>query len=632
MVAGLPVAEKSPLRRTSHPGILGFPVRIRPLPLLVALGLALPGGEDQPHARGGDAGGARSPFALRARLVGALGPGFHLTRESREDGVEDFLRLPHAIPLARYEVDVAAFAGLRLVGRTVELLDEGGAPRVRMEPPWIASRDGVHHDVDVDVVDCAIDRDPRAPWGRPVVAPGRAACTVELRWTLPDEAYPAVLDPGWTETRSLAAARALHSATRLLDGRVLVAAGYGGGADLASSELFDPATGTFAATGALAEARRAHVAVRLVDGRVVAIGGDAGLGGGQRVLASVERFDPATGQWTTLPPLSVARTHHAVVTLGDGRVLVAGSFDYGAQDASASVEICAPDGTGCVAGPPMGNARADHTATTLTDGRVLVTGGGARIFSAGGTLYATTEIFRPTPAPGAWAAGPPLPAARIGHVALRRADGSVLLIGGSLVPQGETLTDEVLVVDAAAAGVSLAGRLSTGRWLHAASPLPSGRVLVTGTATPFYQPSTRVTSDVVEVGGATTPGGDLVATHFHTSTELADGRVLVVGGSAGASQSRRAFVFEEARPPVVDAGADAASDAGALVPDAGGAPPDAGSVTGPSVSNMRDETSFYGCAASRRPTRGAWLGAPLSLLLFFFARRSHRHARAPLPR
>ncbi|MGD0122924.1 MAG: kelch repeat-containing protein [Candidatus Limnocylindrales bacterium] len=50
----------------------------------------------------------------------------------------------------------------------------------------------------------------------------------------------------------MAAARERHTATRLADGRVLIAGGSDGAYDLASAELYDPKTGTFSTTGPMA--------------------------------------------------------------------------------------------------------------------------------------------------------------------------------------------------------------------------------------------------------------------------------------------------------------------------------------------------------------------------------------------
>ena len=41
----------------------------------------------------------------------------------------------------------------------------------------------------------------------------------------------------------------------------------------ASSEVWDPATGTFSAAGSLAHVRQKHTATLLIDGRVLVVGG-----------------------------------------------------------------------------------------------------------------------------------------------------------------------------------------------------------------------------------------------------------------------------------------------------------------------------------------------------------------------
>src|SRR2546430_239890 len=65
---------------------------------------------------------------------------------------------------------------------------------------------------------------------------------------------PAVCS-SWTPTGSLNAARDSHTATLLPNGMVLVAGGFGVSGVLASAELYDPASGTWMATGSLNTAR-----------------------------------------------------------------------------------------------------------------------------------------------------------------------------------------------------------------------------------------------------------------------------------------------------------------------------------------------------------------------------------------
>src|SRR5207247_11109408 len=74
-------------------------------------------------------------------------------------------------------------------------------------------------------------------------------------------------------TGSLHNARTSHTATLLLDGRVLVAGGVDSTSYLASAEIYDSATGAWTVTGSLNTARSGHRATRLADGSVLVIGG-----------------------------------------------------------------------------------------------------------------------------------------------------------------------------------------------------------------------------------------------------------------------------------------------------------------------------------------------------------------------
>src|SRR5206468_4432855 len=92
----------------------------------------------------------------------------------------------------------AAVRGLRLVAGTLELLDEGGAPRLRVSPPYVVGADGVNIGAALALAGCAVDENPSAPWGRAVTAPGASSCTLRVSWPRDGVSYPAVLDPRWT--------------------------------------------------------------------------------------------------------------------------------------------------------------------------------------------------------------------------------------------------------------------------------------------------------------------------------------------------------------------------------------------------------------------------------------------------
>ena len=93
-----------------------------------------------------------------ARYEGALGEGTELVLRPREDGVEDLVRFERRPEreAVEYLVDVRRVAGLRRVGGVVEFLDEGGAPRLRMEAPYVVGARGEVVEARV-VVGCAHD-------------------------------------------------------------------------------------------------------------------------------------------------------------------------------------------------------------------------------------------------------------------------------------------------------------------------------------------------------------------------------------------------------------------------------------------------------------------------------------------
>ena len=110
-----------------------------------------------------------------------------------------------------------------------------------------------------------------------------AACLLSML-ALPSE----LSAQNWSQTGSTSSVRTQATATLLSNGHVLT---VGGVRDAAVSELYDPATGKWTPSGALAANRVNHTATLLPSGQVLIAGGFNESG----VLASAVLYDPGTG-------------------------------------------------------------------------------------------------------------------------------------------------------------------------------------------------------------------------------------------------------------------------------------------------------------------------------------------------
>ncbi|MBL8743082.1 MAG: hypothetical protein JNK04_18360, partial [Myxococcales bacterium] len=444
---------------------------------------------------------------------GAL-PDADVSLRARPNGIEDFTQYAHrpAREAAAYEVDLEGVAGLRLVDDVLEILDDAGVPRIRMNRPWIQGADGAAHRVPISVDGCVVDRSPRLPWGRKPTPPGASRCRIDLSWQGLGIGYPALLDPAWVSTGELSQARSDAAMCRTMEGRAIIAGGLHELLGvLTSAEVFDPDTRTWAVIAPMQKPRYDARCELLTDGRTLFVAGIGQFG----VLSDAEVYDPVGGVWSNSFLLQ-SRQEFTLTRLPDGRALVAGGLENIDAPPEVRAELFDPLTNQWSPAGPMSNPRIFHAAFVLPDDRVMVVGG-----LANGIVQASTEIFDPSTS--AWTAGPAMSVPREG-VQVGRMGAQWLAIGGH---DGNDFLLSTEAFDPATGQWTPRASLPVALQGHAAAPLPSGRAMTLGgelfngfAGTYVYDPDEDVWLDF----------GESISRDAAAFTDLADGSVLVAGG------------------------------------------------------------------------------------------------------
>ena len=312
----------------------------------------------------------------------------------------------------------------------------------------------------------------------------------------------------FTQTGSMTAPRDGHTATLLLDGRVLIA---GGGP--ASAELYDAKSQTFTATGSMTLAQGARSATLLAVpslpnyGKVLIAGGD-------EVIA--ELYDPKAGTFTATGSTLAPHLGQTATLLQNGQVLIAGGE-------TAKAELFNPSTGAFTATGSMTISRTGHTATRLSDGRVLIAGG-VQDFGPGtvpiplGPGFASAELYDPVS--GAFSSTGSMSEGRSGHTATLLVDGTVLVTGADNTAE---------LFNPGTGTFSVVGEVSTG--LGATATLRSdGTVLVAGGRNRISLTTAELFAP--ESGGFVATGSLITARDGHAATRLVDGTVLITGGTS----------------------------------------------------------------------------------------------------
>lgn len=379
----------------------------------------------------------------------------------------------------------------------------------------------------------------------------------------------------WTRLKGVD--RTYHTATKLEDGRILVAGGctrfdpsdaaHGICSEATSSSiLYDPSSGESQGTGAMRRKRAGASATPLADGRVLVMGGEVIQGrlGFLEGSFSAETYDPETGKWSLAGSAEPFEGEFPLSAFGGS---VGGKPKSGRMVRLVTPQaLFAPTAVRLPSGPEdkcgkacghvlvIGRSRADlfdprsgrwrllaqeqglthsyaRTATVLDSGKVLIVGA---VQDHSALFDPATEEFKQIPN---------LEVPRILHTASLLPGGRVLIAGGFRGGDVTKPTDSAEIFSPAASGVESSGSdgswrparsMGTPRFAHTATSLGNGKVLVAGGS---EKPDQRLLPKGLSMGETDRPGRTLRTAELY---DPSTGRWTPAGEM---SASRRSPVF-----------------------------------------------------------------------------------------
>jgi hypothetical protein len=377
---------------------------------------------------------------------------------------------------------------------------------------------------------------------RPQNVTNRAARILLLASAVSGAAALAQSSSTFTAIANMTTARSSHTATLLLDGRVLIAGGdnyfsfNAFQARLATAELYDPATQTFTAIGNMTTGRSGHTATLLPDGRVLIAGGDSDVPESPSdppMKGSAELYDPSTQSFTATGNMLNGRAGFNATLLTNGEVLIDGGVARYTDDSCiiGDAELYDPStGTFTPTGPYAGSLASLVTSLEGFPSTSTPLAGGTVLFVA----EPTAEVYDPIT--GAFSlTGGGLPYLE-GRTATLLMNGAVLAAGGEQEDTGRF--DNAELYDPAAGVFTATGAMTRARAGHTATPLPDGTAFMAGgesqncsanfcefsgseASTELYNPATGT------FGAA---GNMTTRRELHTATLLNSGDILLTGG------------------------------------------------------------------------------------------------------
>ena len=291
--------------------------------------------------------------------------------------------------------------------------------------------------------------------------------------------------------------RSYHGAA-VVNGRIYVIGGAGeDNKPFASVQVYDPATGAWAARANMPTARGLFGA-GAVGGTIYAIGGTTI---GRDKLAVVEAYDTATDTWTRRADMPTPRNALSAAVV-DGKIYAIGGWGYERPEGGwesidptatgqdfSRVEVYDPETDTWTTRADMPTPRSHMTVSAL-GGKIYAIGGGARIVAGrSGEWLPLLEVY--DTATNRWARAAELPTPR-SVMSSSVVDGRIYVMGGAFSRGSASSAEELL------------------------------RTMRTLSVVEVYDPAS----------GRWTRGADLATARGWFSTSVVNGKVYVVGGQS----------------------------------------------------------------------------------------------------
>lgn len=353
-----------------------------------------------------------------------------------------------------------------------------------------------------------------------------------------------------------------HTATTLVDGRVLVTAGASANGIYQNSEVFDPTTNTWTDStkltatqndglmiaGTFTTARYGHTATLLSNGSVLIAGGigaERNNAQGQPVSEALKTaflFNPTQNKFVPIASLNTNRGYHLATLLANNKALVVAGINQTAAGTHANGEVYDVQANTWT----QVSTGAHHTygtiVTTTQTVVSLVVGGCQLARNQQGQLAPTQPLPSPRtekfdPAAGQFTAGPNNAGHRLFQASNRISTGGALFVGGIDLGGQGVVTDTTELFDPAASTFTPGPKLTVARQSAEVAEIKTssdqlivGGIDGQGQAVKKCEVYSHYNKTIIGTTDMST------ARYSHRAVTLNDGRVLVIGGTPDGQQ------------------------------------------------------------------------------------------------